>query len=236
VRNSVLLAAMTAAITLVIAVVIIFAVRLAPTRTRRIALRAGTVGYAVPGSVAAAGVFIVADWLGGVVGTVLTASLGALVIAYCVRFTTLALQAGEARMESLPRTLDTAARSLGAGPARLLGEVHLPLLVPALATGAVLVFVEVVKELPATALLRPFGLDTLPIAVWEATKESLYETASLPALLLLVVSMGPVAFLVRRDRPGREHRPLEAAQLDATLLRPSDEGGPTASDDVIGVP
>jgi len=205
VRNSVLLALMTSGLTVVIAVVTIFAVRLAPTRSRRLSLRAATLGYAVPGSVAAAGVFIVADGVGRLVGTVLTASLAALVVAFCVRFTTLALQAGESRMDALPRSLDAAARSLGAGPARLLGEVHLPLLVPALATGAVLVFVEVVKELPATALLRPFGLDTLPIAVWEATKESLYETASLPALLLLVVSMVPVAFLVRRS-PGSRSR------------------------------
>ena len=201
VRNSVLLALMTSALTVIIAVVTIFAVRLAPTRTRRLSMRAATLGYAVPGSVAAAGVFIVADGLGRLVGTVLTASLAALVVAFCVRFTTLAIQSGESRMDSLPRSLDDAARSLGAGPARVLGEVHLPLLLPALATGAALVFVEVVKELPATALLRPFGLDTLPIAVWEATKESLYETASLPALLLLVVSMVPVAFLVRRS-PG----------------------------------
>lgn len=201
-RNSVLLAVMTAALALIVAVVTVCAVRLAPTRTRRFARRATTLGYAVPGSVAAAGVFIVADGVGRVWGTVLTASLGTLVVALCVRFTTLAVQAGEARMDALPGTLDTAARSLGAGPTRMLADVHLPLLTPALATGAVLVFVEVVKELPATALLRPFGLDTLPIAVWEATKESLYPTASLPALVLLAVSMAPVVLLTRGRRHG----------------------------------
>jgi iron(III) transport system permease protein len=184
-------------ITTVVAIASVFAVRLAPTALRRTALRTSTLGYAVPGSVAAAAVFLVADYFGHLSGAVLTGSLGALVAAYCLRFTTLSLQSAEARMATLSPSLDTAARSLGARPSRLLGEVHVPLLLPAIATGALLVFVEVLKELPATALLRPFGLDTLPIAVWEATKESLYEAAALPSLALLAVSVLPVAFLVK---------------------------------------
>lgn len=196
-RNSIMLALLTAMLTTGGAILVVFSVRLAPTALRRVALRVSTLGYAVPGSVAAAAVFMVANALGGLSGAVLTASLAALVVAYCVRFTTLSLQATEARMAALPSSIDDVARSLGAGPGRLVGEIHLPLLLPAAATGAFLVFVEVLKELPATALLRPFGLDTLPIAIWEATKESLYEAAALPALILLAVSMVPVAYLVR---------------------------------------
>ncbi len=199
-RNSVLLALLTACITAALAVVLIFAARLSPTAPRRASVRAATIGYAVPGSVAAAAVFLIAKSVGGRLGVALTGSLVVLVAAYCVRFTTLAVQAAESRMAALPPALDAAARSLGAGPRRLLGEIHLPLLLPAIATGSLLVFVEVLKELPATALLRPFGLDTLPISVFEATKESLYEAAALPALVLLLVSVIPVAFLVRTTR------------------------------------
>jgi iron(III) transport system permease protein len=202
-RNSVVLALLTAVLTAVVAVLVVFAVRLAPTLVRRASLRAATLGYAVPGSVAAAAVFLVADSTGSALGLVLTGSAATLVAAYCLRFSTLSLQSAEARMAMLPRSLDEAARSLGARPARLLGEIHVPLLLPAIATGSLLVFVEVLKELPATALLRPFGLDTLSIGVWEATKESLYEAAALPALVLLATSVIPVAFLVRATRATR---------------------------------
>ena len=100
-------------------------------------------------------------------------------------------------MTAIPESLDAAARSLGASRGRLLSEVHLPLLAPAIATAALLVFVEVLKELPATVLLRPLGIDTLAVAVWEATKESLYETAAFPALCIVAVGIVPVVVLVR---------------------------------------
>ena len=196
-RNSLLLAFLAAVIAVGIAVVVAYGVRVAATRPRRLAARLAAGGYAVPGSVAAAAVFLVADRVDDVLGVVLTGSLGVLVLAYVVRFTALALQTVEARMAAIPSALDTAARSLGATRARLLGEVHLPLLSPAVATAALLVFVEVLKELPATVLLRPFGLDTLSIAVWEATKESLYETAAFPALCIVAAGLIPVVVLVR---------------------------------------
>jgi iron(III) transport system permease protein len=203
-RNSVLLAFLTALLALLLAVVVTYAVRLRPTRLRRTTARLAGIGYAVPGSVAAAAVFLVADRAGTAAGVALTGTLLALVLAYLVRFSTLALQAVEARLSAIPTSYDTAARSLGAGRGRVLGEVHLPLLAPGLATGALLVFVEVLKELPATVLLRPFGLDTLALAVWEATKESLYETAAFPALCLVAAGLVPVVLLVRlTDRRAR---------------------------------
>jgi iron(III) transport system permease protein len=180
-----------------LAVVVVYGVRLRPTRTRRAAARAAAVGDAVPGSVAATAVFLVADRIDDPLGIVLTGSLGVLVLAYVVRFAALALQTVEARMAAIPSALDAAARSLGAGRGRVLGEIHVPLLSPAVATAALLVFVEVLKELPATVLLRPFGIDTLAVAVWEATKESLYETAAFPALCLVAVGIVPVIVLVR---------------------------------------
>ena len=196
-RNSLLLAFLAAVLAVGIAVIVTYGLRVSATRPRRLAARLAAGGYAVPGSVAAAAVFLVADRVDDVLGVVLTGTLFVLVLAYVVRFTALALQTVEARMEAIPTALDTAARSLGATRARLLGEVHLPLLSPAVATAALLVFVEVLKELPATVLLRPFGLDTLSIAVWEATKESLYETAAFPALCIVAAGLLPVVVLVR---------------------------------------
>jgi len=196
-RNSVLLAFLASVLAVGLAVLIVYAVRLGATRARRLAVRGATLGYAVPGSVAGAAVFLVADGVDDLLGIVLTGTLLALVLAYLVRFTALAVVTVEARMAAIPTTLDTAARSLGAGRGRTLNEIHLPLLAPGLATALLLVFVEVLKELPATVLLRPFGLDTLAIAVWEATRESLYETAAFPALCLVAVSVVPVIVLVR---------------------------------------
>jgi iron(III) transport system permease protein len=196
-RNSFLLAFLAAGLTAGLAVTIAYGVRLRPGRLRVAGARAAGVGYAVPGSVAAAAVFLVLDRIDDPLGTVLTGTLLALVLAYVVRFTALALQTVDARLAAVPTALDAAARSLGAGRGRVLSEVHLPLLGPALATAALLVFVEVLKELPATVLLRPLGLDTLAVAVWEATKESLYETAAFPALLIVAVGLVPVVVLVR---------------------------------------
>jgi iron(III) transport system permease protein len=139
-----------------------------------------------------------------VLGTtiVLTGTLLSLVGAYVVRFMSLAVQSAESQMSRIPAELDEAARSLGASPSRILSDVHLPLLMPGITTAALLVFVEVMKELPATVLLRPFGLDTLAVAVWEATKDSRFDTAALPALLIVLVGLAPVIALVRTTRAG----------------------------------
>ena len=133
-------------------------------------------------------------------GLLLTGSAVGLVLAYVVRFHALALFAVQARLGRIDGSLDEAARSLGADRTRLLAEVHLPLLWPGIATAALLVFVEVMKELPATALLRPLGGDTLAIAVWEATKDSRFETAALPALLIVAVGLIPVVMAIRLSR------------------------------------
>jgi iron(III) transport system permease protein len=111
-------------------------------------------------------------------------------------------------MSRIDESLDDAARSLGASRSRVLSEVHLPLLWPGIVTGALLVFVEVMKELPATALLRPLGGDTLSIAVWEATKDSRFDTAALPALLIVAVGLVPVVLAIRLSH-GLADRRLE---------------------------
>jgi iron(III) transport system permease protein len=134
------------------------------------------------------------------IGLLFTGTVLGLVVAYLVRFHALGYSAVEARMGRISGSLDDAARVLGADRARILADVHLPLLWPGIASGALLVLVEVMKELPATALLRPLGGDTLAITVWEATKDTRFDTAALPALLIVVVGLLPVILLVRLMR------------------------------------
>ena len=209
---TILLATIAALLTVAAATLIVYARRRRPTRSARAAVRLGALGYAVPGTVVAVAVFVPLAWvdrrvndaaealLGLDVGLLITGSVLGLVAAYVVRFQALAILSVDARMARLDPSLDDAARSLGAGPGRLLSDVHLPLLGPGLATAALLVFVEVMKELPATALLRPLGGDTLAIAVWEATKDSRFDTAALPALLIVIVGLVPVMIMMRLAR------------------------------------
>jgi iron(III) transport system permease protein len=141
-----------------------------------------------------------AGLFGADIGLLFTGTILGLVVAYVVRFHALAFFAVESRMGRISPSLDDAARSLGADRARVLADVHLPLLWPGILTAALLVVVEVMKELPATALLRPLGGDTLAIVVWEATKDSRFDTAALPALLIVAVSLVPVIVLIRLSR------------------------------------
>jgi len=143
-------------------------------------------------------------------GLLLTGTVIGLFYAYLIRFLALAWGAIEASLLRIPRQLDEAARGLGADQLDVLARVHVPLLRSGLATAALLVFVEVMKELPATLLLRPLGGDTLAIAVWQATTESLFETAALPALMIVVVGLLPVALMIRLS--GR----LGASEVEAS--------------------
>ncbi len=214
--NTLLLATVAASIAVVAATLVAYGGRVHPTRLSKVTGRLSALGYAVPGTVIAVAVFVPLSWvdrrldsaaeavLGLDLGLLFTGTLLGLVFAYVVRFHALALFSVEARMEEIDPALDDAARGLGADRTRLLSEVHLPLLWPGIVTAAMLVFVEVMKELPATALLRPLGGDTLAISVWEATKDSRFDTAALPALLIVAVGLVPVVMLVRLSRRGGE--------------------------------
>ena len=219
--RSVTLATVTAGAAVVVATILVYGRRRRPSRLGALSSRVTTLGYAVPGTVVAVAVYSpfawldrrisdVAEALGVDVGLLLTGSAVGLVVAYLVRFHALAYFALDARMARMDPSLDDAARGLGADADRVLADVHLPLLWPGMTTAALLVFVEVMKELPATALLRPLGGDTLAIAVWQATTESLFETAALPALMIVLVGLLPVALMIRLS--GRRGAELEAAQ------------------------
>ena len=208
-RNTLLLGLIAAAVAVMTATLVAYGQRTRPSALGRVSARLATVGYAVPGSVVAVAVYVPLVWIdrrlvdaadgvfGASIGLVFTGTILGLVIAYVVRFHALAFFSVESRMTRISPSLDDAARALGADRARVLADVHLPLLGPGIVAAALLVLVEVMKELPATALLRPLGGDTLAITVWEATKDSRFDTAALPALAIVAVGLLPVILLVR---------------------------------------
>jgi iron(III) transport system permease protein len=207
--NTALLAGITSLVAVGVGTLLVFGGRATRSRAARGTTRLSTLGYAVPGAVVAVAVYVPLVWLdrrlisgsqeltGSKIGLVFTGTILGLVIAYLVRFNALAFLSVDARMSRIGPELDDAARALGADRARILADVHLPLLKPGMIAGGLLVLVEVIKELPATALLRPLGHDTLAITVWEATKDSRLAAAALPALLIVLVGLVPVVLLVR---------------------------------------
>jgi len=144
--------------------------------------------------------------LGRPLGLLFTGSAVGLVYAYLVRFIAVSLQTVEASLTRIAPNLDDAARALGVGARGALRRVHLPLLRGGLATALVLVFVETMKEMPATLLLRPFGLDTLAIEVWQRTSEAMWQEAAVPALAIVLAGLGPVLLVIRWSRRLEPHR------------------------------
>jgi iron(III) transport system permease protein len=209
-RNSLLLAGVSALLVPIVATLLAYGVRASRSRIAAGAARAATIGYGLPGSVVAVAVIVPLGWVDRRTGAglLLTGTVIGLLFAYLVRFLALAWGSVESGLLRIPRTLDEAARGLGADRLDVLARVHVPMIRAGLATAALLVFVEVMKELPATLLLRPTGGDTLAIAVWQATTESLFETAALPALLIVLVGLLPVAAMIRVS--GRRGAELEA--------------------------
>jgi len=209
-RNSVLLAGVSALLVPIVATLLAYGVRASQSRIAAGAARTATIGYGLPGSVVAVAVIVPLGWVDRSTGAglLLTGTVIGLLFAYLVRFLALAWGSVESGLLRIPRNLDEAARGLGADRLDVLARVHVPMIRAGLATAALLVFVEVMKELPATLLLRPTGGDTLAIAVWQATTESLFETAALPALLIVLVGLLPVALMIRVS--GRRGAELEA--------------------------
>ncbi len=205
-RNSLMLAGMSVVLVVAAATVLAYGRRASRSRAGDGAVRVATIGYGLPGSVVAVAVIVPFGWLdqrlddAAGVGLLLTGTVVGLFAAYTVRFLALAYQSVDTGLGRVPPSLDEAARGLGSDRLDVLARVHLPLISGAMLTAALLVFTEVMKELPATLLLRPLGGDTLAVAVWQATAESLYETAALPALLIVLVGLLPVAVLIRLSR------------------------------------
>ena len=204
---------MAALLAAALALVLAFALRQAASRaehgwrTRALALAARTVslGYAVPGAVIAVGILlpvgaVQALWPAAPLGAIVTGSVAGLLYAYLVRFSAVALQSLEAGYARLPASLDDSARMLGASRGRLLVEVHAPLLRRSVLAAALLVFVDVMKELPATLVLRPFNSDTLAVVAYNLARDERLAEAALPSLAIVAVGLLPVLLLSRAMR------------------------------------
>ncbi|WP_202396875.1 ABC transporter permease [Teichococcus coralli] len=165
-------------------------------------LRLGMLGYALPGGVAAVGLIIAFGWIDDLLGLLgrwapaaLSGSVAAVVAAYVIRF--LAIPAGglDAAYARIRREVDWSAESMGATAGRLLWRVHLPLLLPALSVAALLTFLDAMKELPATLLLRPLNTETLATALYAEAARGTYEEGAVAALALVVVGLAPIVLL-----------------------------------------
>ena len=130
-------------------------------------------------------------------GLIITGSLAGLVYGYVVRFMAVAYNSVDAGLDKITPNITMAARLLRAGQWRIMWRIHLPLVAPAIYTGAALVFVDVMKELPITIMLRPFGYDTLAVWVWQMAAESMWAGAALPAITIVLTGLLPVIFLTR---------------------------------------
>lgn len=215
--NSFVLSSIAAAVAVVLALTLGYARRVAPNGFIRPAVRLAGLGYAVPGTVLALGLLIPLAGLDNAIdalarsvtgwstGLLLSGSVVALVIAYSIRFLAVGLGTVEAGLERISPNLDAAARALGETSLSALMRVHLPLLLPALGSAGLLVFVDAMKELPATLLLRPFNFDTLATHVYGLASLEQFEEAALGALTIVLVGLIPVLLLhkaVAGGRPG----------------------------------
>jgi iron(III) transport system permease protein len=205
--NSFAAAGLSALAATVLALLLAYAVRLHPVSAVRAGARLSALGYAVPGAVLAVAILVPLARLDNALdaflqahfgwnsGLLFTGSVTALVYAYVVRFLALALSNAEAGLARITPSMDEAARSLGCGPVRLAARVHAPLLARSLLIGMLLVFVDGLKELPATLVLRPFDFDTLATQAYNLAKDERLGEAALPSLTMVAVGLIPLVLV-----------------------------------------
>lgn len=214
--NSFSLAGLAAVLLIVVALCLAYAQRLVPGRRMNWLVQFATMGYAVPGSVIAIGILLplayfdhaINRWaeaaFGVTPGLLLSGSVIALLYAYLVRFLAVAFNTVEGGLQRIRPSFDQAARVLGQSPFGVVRKIHAPLLRGSLLTAAMLVFVDVLKELPATLIVRPFDFDTLAVRVYQLASDERLSEASTGALIIVGVSLVPVIWLhaaVARSRP-----------------------------------
>jgi iron(III) transport system permease protein len=210
--NSLRVSVVAAALAVALAVLVAYAMRIAPSPATRGTSQLLSLGYAVPGTVLAVGVLLpvgaadafLADTLRRVTGTspglLLTGTVFALVYAYLVRYFAVAWNGIEPGFARITPTMDQAASSLGAGTLETLRRVHAPLLARSAAAAFLLVFVDVMKELPATLVMRPFNFDTLATQTYLFARDERLAEAALPSLAIVAVGLVPILFLARAAR------------------------------------
>lgn len=216
--NSFSLAAIAAVISVLLALLFAYGKRLRRELMVQVPIRIAAVGYAMPGTVIAIGVMLPLAWLdsridllaetwfGVRTGLILSGSLIALLLAYSVRFLAVSLNSVESGLERIKPSMDNAARSLGYSPLKVLQKVHTPLLRASVLSALLLVFVDVLKELPATLILRPFNFNTLAVRTYELASDERLADAALPALAIVLVGLLPVMLLARSVDSSRKGR------------------------------
>ena len=210
VTNTFTLAGVAAAAAVLVALLLAYAARTVKSPLVLGANRLAVLGYALPGAVLAVGILLplgkidnaIATWVqeefGVKTGLLLTGSMTALIFAYLVRFLAVAFQTVEAGLMRVTPSMDNASRSLGLSPARTLARVHLPIMSGSVTTAALLVFVDVMKELPATFAMRPFNFDTLAVEAYNLAKDERIAEAAGPSLLIVGIALVPLILLSRQ--------------------------------------
>ena len=216
--HSLTLAGITAVLGVAIALLMAYGVRLNPNWGMGVSTRIAAMGYAIPGSVIAVGILIpigtidnaidtfMRSMFGISTGLLLSGTMTALVFAYLVRFMAVAFGAVESSLVKIKPSLDDASRSLGYGVTKTLIKVHVPMMWGGLLTGAMLTFVDVMKELPATMVIRPFNFDTLAIRVYNLAADERLSEAAGPALAIVLVGIIPVIILSLKIAKSRQYQ------------------------------
>ena len=206
-RNSIVLGFSAALVSVIVALFLGYGKRILPEKMMIISVRTASIGYALPGTVIAVGVIIPFAWFDKKIdslmnsyfgissGLILSGTIFAIMFAYVVRFLAVSLQTVESGLEKIKPSMDDAARSLGYRPREALMKVHIPLLKSSSLTALMIVFVDVMKELPATLILRPFDFNTLAVRTFELASDERLADSSLSALAIVLAGLLPVIYL-----------------------------------------
>ena len=220
--NSIVLAACAAVVATVLALFMAYGKRRMSGPLIRIAVNLSGMGYAIPGTVIAVGVMLPFAWLDKLIdgffrahfdystGLLLSGTLVALMFAYMARFLAVSLKTVDAGLAKIKPSMDEAGRSIGLNASALVRKVHMPMMRGSLLTAVLLVFVDVLKELPATLILRPFNFNTLAIRAYELANEERLADAACPSLAIVLIAIIPVIYLSRSismSRPGHDYSP-----------------------------
>lgn len=207
--NTVLVALIAGFVALAVALVMAYGVRLNPNLLTRTATRIGSMGYAIPGSVIAVGILIPFGWADNTIdswmrdsfglssGLLLSGTIFALIFAYVVRFLAVAYNTVEASLGKITPSMDEAAEGMGYGFGKILRKIHMPIMSGSLFAAIMLVIVDVIKELPATIIVRPFNFDTLAVQVYRLASDERLAESSGAALAIILVGLVPVFILSR---------------------------------------
>lgn len=209
VGNTMTLAIIAAVVTVLVALWLCYGKRRMPVRLVRSSVGAATLGYAIPGVVIAVGVMVPLAWLDNQLisftefafnfnpGLILSGTIFALIFAYMVRFLSISIQTIDSGLTQIRHSMDESARILGLNPREILSRIHFPLLRTSILTASILVFVDVLKELPATLVLRPFNFNTLAVRAYEMAGDERLADAGPPALMIVLAGLIPVILLSR---------------------------------------